>query len=749
MEEYEVIREGEDIILRINCEALSYFPSIEEEPRAMALVIEKIAETGTITKIILEQKRDYEYDQEQTEILLEIAKLYKLITKQKTGIITPECQQYIGPKYVSLQNVIFNEFKTSPIDAYLSLRRLAYSENSLLKKGALSAQAKKCSKQFLQELQHIMNSITQTKLFKLTKEGITEHKHGEREIYRKIFMPMIKPDFMYTKLLSAYPANAEELDSYSVGETEVTIFKIPDSVQTLYHIVPPEFKLTEEKYEILDAARKILAEHKPKRSEFTDPARMRQVFVNIGSDLLDELAGYRNIKLRQKEKNELAQILVRYTVGFGLIEVLLSDEQIQDITINSPMGRIPLFIVHSEYGDCITNIIPTPTEAESWASKLRMISGRPLDEANPILDTELRLPQARARVAAITAPLNPTGLAYALRRHRGKPWTLPLFIKYKMMTPLAAGLISFLIDGARTILIAGTRSSGKTSVLGSVMVEIMRKGRIVTVEDTLELPTDALRGLKYNIQSMKVASALTRGSTEVTADEGIRTTLRLGDSSLIVGEVRSTEARALYEAMRVGALANVVAGTIHGDSPYGVFDRVVNDLEVPKTSFKATDIIIIANPIRSPDGLHRWKRIVQITEVRKHWEDDPLREAGFVDLMKYNAITDQLEPTPDLLNGDSEVLKSIAGSVKEWAGNWDAVWENVELRASIKKKLFDYSEKLQKPELLEADFTVLVNDEFHRISDEVIEDVGKLDSKKILFKMDEWLKRNTKKYETE
>lgn len=748
MAEYEVIREGEDIILRINCEKLSYFPSIEEEPRAMAMVIDAIAEAGTVTKIVLEQKRDYEYDDLQTAMLVEIAAVYKRLAKQKKAIISPECQNFIGPKYIEIQNIIFNELKTNPIDAYESLKKIIYKEHSAFEKTTNSI-TKKCLQEYLNEAKETLHLLEQTKLIKLAQEDLAKHKKGSRDIYRKIFMPTIKPDFMYTKLLSTYPANAEELDSYSVGETEVTIFKLPNSVQTLYHIVPPEFKLTEEKYEILDAARKILAEHKPKRSEFTDPERMRQVFVNIGSDLLDELAGYRNIRLREKEKQELAQILVRYTVGFGLIEVLLQDEKIQDITINSPMGRIPLFIVHGDYGDCITNIIPTPTEAESWASKLRMISGRPLDEANPILDTELRLPQARARVAAITAPLNPTGLAYALRRHRDKPWTLPLFIQNKMITPLAAGLISFLVDGARTLLIAGTRSSGKTSFLGSVMVEIMRKGRIITVEDTLELPVSALRELKYNVQSMKVASALTRGTTEVTADEGIRTTLRLGDSSLIVGEVRSTEARALYEAMRVGALANVVAGTIHGDSPYGVFDRVVNDLGVPKTSFKATDIIIIANPIKSPDGLHRWRRIVQITEVRKHWEDDPLREAGFVDLMKYDAKTDQLAPTADLLNGDSEVLKAIAGNVKDWAGNWDAVWENIELRANIKEKLMEYSEKLKKPEILEADFAVLVNDEFHKISDEVKEETGKLDSAKILFKMDEWLKRNAKKHETE
>lgn len=750
MAEYEVIREGEDILLRINCETLSYFPSIEEEPRAMAMVIETIAEAGTVTKIILTQKRDYEYDYEQTELLVEIAKVYKRIAKQKiTGLINPLCQKHIGIKYIQLQNIIFNEIKTDPISAYEDLKRISYKESRALKKTELNSTAKKCLSEYLNAVQEIIYLLEQTKLIKQTKDQLSKHKKGNREIYRKIFMPTIKPDFMYTKLLSAYPADAEELDSYSVGETEVTIFKVPESVQILYHIVPPEFKLTEEKYELLDAARKILAEHKPKRSEFTDPARMRQVFRNIGGDLLDELASYRNLKLRQKEREEMAQILIRYTVGFGLVEVLLNDEKIQDITANSPMGRIPIFVVHADHGDCITNIIPTPTEAESWASKLRMISGRPLDEANPILDTELRLPQARARVAAITSPLNPTGLAYALRRHRGKPWTLPLFIKNKMITPLAAGLLSFLIDGARTMLIAGTRSSGKTSFLGSLMVEIMRKGRIVTVEDTLELPVSALRNLKYNIQSMKVASALTRGTTEVTADEGIRTTLRLGDSSLIVGEVRSTEAKALYEAMRVGALANVVAGTIHGDSPYGVYDRVVNDLEVPKTSFKATDIIVIANPIRSPDGLHRWRRIVQVTEVRKQWEDDPLRENGFVDLLKYDAKKDELVPTADLLNGDSEVLKAIAGNVKDWAGNWDAVWENIEIRAKIKEKLIEYSDKLHKPELLESDFVVKMNDEFHEICETVKEETGTLDAKQILFKMDEWLKRNARKHELE
>jgi len=121
------------------------------------------------------------------------------------------------------------------------------------------------------------------------------------------------------------------------------------------------------------------------------------------------------------------------------------------------------------------------------------------------------------------------------------------------------------------------------------------------------LPVSAMRKLDYDILSMKVRSALGGESSEVSAEEGIRASLRLGDSSLIVGEIRSGEAKALYEAMRVGALANVVAGTIHGASPYGVFDRVVNDLNVPATSFKATDLIVVANPIKMCSGVPKEK----------------------------------------------------------------------------------------------------------------------------------------------
>jgi len=745
---YDIIREGEDIILKVDCEGCPFFPSLEDEPRLMSMVIDMLAEVGTVTQLVFLQKRDFEYDESQAGLLSEIAVVYKNLVKQKFAygmLAKPECARWVNPRYAQIQNILYRTFKSDPVAAYVELKRLIREEKRQIEAGITTPEGVQCLQNYFKLLQETIGMVEQTKLIQLSQPYLPGFQPGDRTIYRRLFSPTIKPDFMFTKLMATFPSEGEELASYQVGDTEITIFQLPETVQYLYHMVPPEFKLTEEKYELLDAARKILAEHQPKRSEFVDPERMRQVFTSVGTDMLEELASHRNMHLRNKDRDDLAEILVRYTVGFGLIEILLADDKVQDISVNSPMGRIPIFIVHNDFGDCTTNIIPTTPEGESWASKLRMISGRPLDEANPILDTELILPQARARVAAIAAPLNPTGLAYSLRRHRDKPWTLPLFVNTKMLTPLAAGALSFLIDGSRTMLIAGTRSSGKTSLLGGVMVEIMRRSRIITIEDTLELPVDALRKLGYNVQSMKVASALTRGTTEVSADEGIRSTLRLGDSSLIVGEVRSVDARALYEAMRVGALANVVAGTIHGDSPYGVFDRVVNDLGVPRTSFKATDLIVVANPVRSPDGIHRYRRVTQITEVRKLWEDDPLTEGGFVDLFKYDPQTDSLIPTNDLLRGDSDVIKSVAGSVKEWAGNWDAVWDNIMLRSKTKETIVATANKLKNLDLLEASFYIRANDEFHRISEQIREEIGSLDSQRIFFQWNEWLKNAVKR----
>ena len=587
----------------------------------------------------------------------------------------------------------------------------------------------------------VRDRIEECNLIQQAQEQITGHHVGEREIYREYFHPLVRPNFMLTKFMSLPPERGEEMERYEMDniDAEVTVYDVPHKTRPVYHIDPPEFNLSEEKYNILDAARRFMASHDPQEGEFAEPDKMRDVFQNIGRDMLRDVANQMGVRLENDEMEQLANILNRYTSGLGVLELLLSDPKIQDVYINSPSGDSPIFISHQDYEECETNLIPTKEEAESWATRFRIQSGRPLDEANPVLDTETEVEGGRARVAVIQENLSPEGLAFAFRRHRSRAWTLPLFVHNGMVSPLAAALISFIVDGNRSVLFAGTRGAGKSSLLSASMLEIMKSHRIVTVEDTLELPVPQMNDLGYNIERMKSRSVITQVENEMGADDAIRTSLRLGDSALVIGEVRSEEAQALYEAMRVGAVANFVGGTIHGEDAYSVFDRVVNDLGVPRTSFKATDIVVQVNKIESPGGMETYRRVTGITEVRKEWEDDPQEENAFVDLMRYDSNKDKLVPTDTLINGESLILNRIAENIKEWKNNWEAVWNNIQLRKDIKKAQVEKYEETGNDELLEAEFTVKANQQFHIIAEKVSQEYGEQDRERIFNRWEEWL----------
>tara|TARA_Y100000310_G_scaffold294100_1_gene324291 strand:- start:422 stop:2686 length:2265 start_codon:yes stop_codon:yes gene_type:complete len=741
---YEVIRESGENVMYVNYLGAAIVPSLINSGEVMARTIDLLKEDSNVSRVVFVQQRNYSHNFEQVKMLIEVANLYEVLVKQENIVSIAKLQPLGGimEEAYALLNYILNEvLKQNPVKAYRELKGVYYEQKAIEERGG-------GNESYVDLIERILLKFEELELIKKLSEYFDNYSISDRHIYSEVFRADAMPNFTFTRMVAKIPDDSEIIKQYEIGEGEkslVTILKQKNKAKMIYHLSPPEYSLNEDHHMLLNLARNVLIEHQPKQEEFADVERTRQVFTNVARDLVRDLAGSKNMKISYNDLNKLANILVRHTIGFGIIEVLLQDKFLQDIIINAPVSLSPVFVRHNEFDECETNLIPSQEDAESWAAKFRMLSGRALDEANPILDTSLFLGNMGARVAIIQQPLSAGGIAYAIRRHRSEPWTLPLFIQNKMLSGLSAGLLSFMIDGARTMLVAGTRSSGKTSLLGALMLEIMPRYRVITVEDTLELPVETMRKLKYDILSMKVRAALTGESTEVSADQGIRASLRLGDSSLIVGEIRSEEAKALYEAMRVGALANVVAGTIHGASPYAIFDRVVNDLGVPVTSFKATDVVVVANPIKSPDGLHSWRRLLEIAEVRKHWTKDPLEEGGFVDLMKYDVNADELKPSDDLINGDSDVIKDIAGNVKGWAGDWDAVWDNILLRSKIKEEIVSFAEKTKKPEVLEAPFTVLSNNAFHQISEKVHQEVGLPVSDRVFPEWKKWLERESKR----
>ena len=722
--------------------------SVEDYEEAMAKVIDVLLEVKKAERIVLAKEREYEYAGEQAQMLTEVANVLEGVLRERVvsakSLGGESCRFYYPTWNARLQYIVFQLLRKDPIGAYVEVVRELRDARLRIKNATTSKEAACFTAYKENVLDTLRLRLEQTQLIKAVKPSLAGYHIGDRALYRQLFMPAVRPNFMFTRYMVAPPEGGVSVDRYKVGDIDVEVFKMPHAAEYFYHVTPPEFKLSDARYSVLDQSRVYMATHQPKSAEFVRSGKVREMFVAIGRDMIREMAERKAVKLTPAEVEQLAGILARYTAGLGVLEILLADERIQDVYVNSPIEQQPIRVFHADWEECKTNLIPTHEDAEAWATRLRILSGRPLDEANPVLDTDVLVPGGSARFAVITKTLSPLGLGFAIRRHRDKPWTLPLFIKSKMLNPLAAGLLSFLIDGTVSILVAGGRGAGKTSVLSGLMLEILPKTRVCVIEDTQELPIDQMRDLDYNIIGMKSRSVITRVETEMPADEALRTALRLGDSALIVGEVRSVEARALYEAMRIGALSNVVAGTIHGESAYGVFDRVVNDLGVPPTSFKATDIIPICKMLRSADGLHRFRRLTEITEIRKDWDKDPAKENGFVNLMEYSSKTDELKPTDTLIHGESAVLTRIAGLVKEWSGDWNAVWENIQLRAKVKQATVALAEQGQKPELLEGEWVVRSNQAFHLIAEAVRKETGSADAGRIYPLWLEWFKKAAK-----
>ncbi len=738
---YTVKTEGATKYLIIDCRGSSYGASIADYPQRMAEVIDYLGKTDA-DRVVLAEVYERVYDEDQTHMLKQIAEIAQKFRVK--GVWSPQylggdaCGKYLPARHDIVVNVASDLLHTDPIRAYMKCIEAIAREKQAAQQ--MPAAQQECTQTYITTLEYIRANLEATELIQRLKSYIRKLKKlpPGRGFYHTLLEAQLKPSFIGSRLLFKLPEQIELIDQYDVKGTTVTIYKHPEKIEYLYHINPPEYSLSPEHYFILSKTKEIVSEYHPEGLEFTELATSKEYFMRVYETTIADIARQNNIEITQKEIKGLARIVARYTIGFGMMGLLLSDERLTDVYMDAPLGLKPVYVVHGDYGPCQTNVFFSEEEADSVISRFRSMSGRPFDEAHSVLDFDLH--EYHTRTATIGPPLSPDGVAFALRLHKGTPWTLPQFIDVKMVTPEVAGLLSFLIDAQASSLIVGSRGAGKSSMLMSLMLEILPSLRIITIEDTLELPVEYMRKVGYNICRLKTRSSISVGaiSSEVSPEDALRTALRLGDSVLIVGEVRSKEALVLYEAMRVGAVGNVVMGTIHAENAYSVWDRVVNDLGVPNTSFKATDMAIVAAPIRFKGSLHKDRRLVEITEVGKLWYEDPGREKdGLIDIMTYDATTDTQTIHKDNIFERSQFFKKIQ---KRRGMDIDTIWEDIQHRAYSKQFLVDMKRQYNIPDLLEAKYTVRANDKYLLMQEESRQEIGAVDYPKVLEEWKQWVR---------
>jgi flagellar protein FlaI len=420
------------------------------------------------------------------------------------------------------------------------------------------------------------------------------------------------------------------VDVYDVHGILVRVFSPKDSSCGIYTIDLPEYRLNPSQLQMLSEAISRITTILPMNIDLSSLGVARPFIKEKAKDYIYGRLAIRSArtatdKQLELEADHLAELLCRYTAGFGVLETLIKDENVQDIYIDAPSSQVPVHLVlRSDMPEtvrqkCRTNIFVGRRDLQGLVSRIKFETGLPFSEAHPVLEAELK--RLDARITLVGPPLSEKGVSVAIRKHATETWTMPMLVANGTLSPLLASFLWACVIGRRTVLVAGSRGAGKTTLLAAMMLEFPLSQRILLIEDTPEIPIRRIQDLGYDLQAFRFSG----GGEQVAASarEVLKVSLRMGESAIIIGEVRGEEASVLYESMRAGSAGSSVLGTIHANSARGVLDRAVEDLGVSERAFSSTDIIVVIDLVRSPDGTRFSRKVAEVSEVA--YENDKVR----------------------------------------------------------------------------------------------------------------------------
>lgn len=463
-----------------------------------------------------------------------------------------------------------------------------------------------------------------------SKDSPPTLEHGDARNILRPSVPMrdacadTRPCFASSWIVPADDLQGEVMSLRTVEGVTVSLSAPTDASCGLYAISPPEYDLNPARLHALSDAMKSILSDVPNEIELRSVETLRPHIMARAKDLLyahlASRAGSQDLDMDVgKESERLAELLCKYTAGYGVLETMLKDPWVQDIYVDSPCWENPVQVVlRSDTGlpvrqKCRTNLYIGGRDVQAFASRVKFETGLPFSEAHPVLEADMR--HLGGRVTLVGPPLSARGVSIAIRKHSASVWTLTRLIANGTLSPLLASFLWACVVGRRAVLLAGSRGAGKTTLLTSMLLEFPLSQRIVLLEDTPEVPVRRLQALGYDIQALRFIGASDDGA--LSAQEALRVSLRMGESAIVIGEVRGCEAKVLYESMRAGSAGSSVLGTIHANSARGVLDRAVEDLGVSERAFSSTDIVVVIGLIRSPDGTRFQRKVVEVAEVRQ------------------------------------------------------------------------------------------------------------------------------------
>lgn len=247
------------------------------------------------------------------------------------------------------------------------------------------------------------------------------------------------------------------------------------------------------------------------------------------------------------------QLIFDSVAGFGPLQPLLDDPEVEEIWINSPREVFSARRGTSE----LTSIRLEPSDVHFLVERMLKSSGRRLDLSSPFVDAAL--PDG-SRLHVAIPDVTRKEWAVNIRKFIARAASLKQLVKLGSMTPQAAAFLDAAVSSGLNILVSGATQAGKTTMLNCLAASIGSRERVITVEEIFELqvPLRDVVGLQCRQPNLE-------GEGEISMRRLVKESLRMRPDRLIVGEVREAESLDMLIALNSGlpGMASVHANSAH------------------------------------------------------------------------------------------------------------------------------------------------------------------------------------------
>jgi len=365
----------------------------------------------------------------------------------------------------------------------------------------------------------------------------------------------------------------------------------------------------------------------------------------------------------EQEAMSVAYYLARDLVGYGRLDPLIRDQYIEDISCNGLFT--PVFVYHSEFEWLTTGIaFNDRAELERIVMKLALRSGREPSLARPIVEGVLR-PEGY-RVHIVLDVVSRRGHSFTIRKFRAEPFTIVELLRRRTLDEGVAAALWAAIQYKQGVVIYGPTGSGKTTLLNALAMLLPPEYKIVTVEDTPEIYIP----FHDNWAAMHTRFSDMPGVQNVTLQTQVESALRLRPDVIIVGEIRSLEAFAFFQALATG---HGGLTTVHAESADVLIRRLASPpMNVPKSLIAAAKLYV--NILRIERGGKVFRKVTRVDETSVY---DPGRDEVVLGrLFQWLSSEDEWR----LARRESSFVKSIAELL---VVRPEDVWRDLQMRATV------------------------------------------------------------------